>query len=65
MVMLFVRGHTLEQVLAQRTRLPWNEALGVVAQTLRALEHAHAEGVVHRDLKPAEPDGSAATAASS
>lgn len=53
MVMLFVRGHTLEQVLAQRTRLPWSEALGVVAQTLQALDHAHGLGVIHRDLKPA------------
>ena len=28
MVMLFVRGRTLEQVLAQRTRLPWPEEIG-------------------------------------
>ncbi len=53
MVMLFVRGRTLEQLLTQRTRLPWQEALGIVAQTLRALDHAHALGVIHRDLKPA------------
>ena len=53
MVMLYVRGHTLEHVLAQRTRLPWQEALGIVAQTLRALDHAHRLGVIHRDLKPA------------
>ena len=53
MVMLFVRGRTLEQVLAQRTRLPWQEALGIVAQALRALQHAHGQGVIHRDLKPA------------
>ena len=53
MVMLYVRGHTLEEVLAKRTRLPWQEALTIVAQTLRALDHAHRLGVIHRDLKPA------------
>ena len=53
MVMLFVRGSTLEQVLTKRTRLPWQEALGIVAQTLHALDHAHTLGVIHRDLKPA------------
>jgi hypothetical protein len=61
MVMQYVPGHTLEHVLHQRTRLPWQEALGIVAQTLRALQHAHALGVIHRDLKPANlmvrPDG--------
>lgn len=51
--MQFVRGRTLEAVLAQRRRLPWREAAAIALDVLQALEHAHALGVVHRDLKPA------------
>ena len=51
--MQFVRGRTLEAVLAQRRSLPWREAAAIALEVLQALEHAHALGVVHRDLKPA------------
>jgi eukaryotic-like serine/threonine-protein kinase len=51
--MQFVRGRTLEAVLAQRRRLPWREAAAIALDVLQALEHAHALGIVHRDLKPA------------
>jgi eukaryotic-like serine/threonine-protein kinase len=51
--MQFVRGRTLEAVLAQRRSLPWREAAAIALDVLQALEHAHALGVVHRDLKPA------------
>lgn len=52
-VMEYLNGITLKEYLKQRGRaLPWKEAIHFVAQVLRALEHAHANGVVHRDIKP-------------
>ncbi|MBN2574086.1 MAG: protein kinase [Deltaproteobacteria bacterium] len=53
LVMEFVAGEPLSDVLAREGRLEVGRACRIAAQILRALEHAHAEGVVHRDLKPA------------
>lgn len=50
--MEFIEGQDLSHVLADRGKLPAAEAAGIVAQVARGLEAAHAEGVVHRDLKP-------------
>jgi serine/threonine-protein kinase len=51
LVMELLEGKTLEQTLLFRP-LPPADVARLVTQTARALEHAHAEGVVHRDLKP-------------
>lgn len=48
----YVAGPTLEQVLAARGRLRPGRAAAVALDLARALAHAHAQGVVHRDLKP-------------
>jgi tRNA A-37 threonylcarbamoyl transferase component Bud32 len=60
-VMELVEGRTLQALLAERRRLPLAETIGLVAQIAAALDHAHASGVVHRDVKPAnimiEPGG--------
>src|SRR5690606_9438490 len=53
MVMEYVRGETLEHVVAQNGPLPVERAADIVMQMLAALAHAHGLGVVHRDLKPA------------
>jgi Flp pilus assembly protein TadD len=50
--MEFIEGQDLAQILAQRGKLPGHEAAAIVAQVARGLDAAHAEGVVHRDLKP-------------
>ena len=47
-----VRGETLAD-LAEAGPLDWRAALPLVAQVARALHHAHGQGVVHRDVKPA------------
>ena len=44
---------TLKEVLRQRGRLPWREAVECAMQICAALAHAHELGVIHRDLKPA------------
>lgn len=43
---------TLKDVLRQRGRLPWHEAVECAIQICAALEYAHQLGVIHRDLKP-------------
>ena len=49
----YVDGRTLDDVLAERGRLPEEEALRLLAPVAAALDWAHRAGVVHRDVKPA------------
>ncbi len=59
--MEYVEGTDLASLLRQRGPLPADEAVGIVEQICLALDAAHSEGVVHRDLKPQNimlaPDG--------
>jgi eukaryotic-like serine/threonine-protein kinase len=50
--MEFVEGQSLAQLVQERGKLAPKEAAGIIVQVCRALEVAHAEGVIHRDLKP-------------
>jgi serine/threonine-protein kinase len=52
MAMEFVRGQTLQQILEHVGVFSPRRAADLCMQALAALEHAHAAGVVHRDLKP-------------
>src|SRR5579884_2580973 len=47
-----VRGTTLRKLLQQRGAMPPEVAAAVAVELLGALAHAHASGVVHRDVKP-------------
>jgi hypothetical protein len=52
-VMAYVQGQSLDQVLAQRGAFAdVREALGLIVQVLDGLAAVHAQGVVHRDVKP-------------
>jgi serine/threonine protein kinase len=51
-VMEFVDGRDLHQVLSQEWPLPEPRVIRIVSQVLSALADAHAAGVIHRDLKP-------------
>ncbi|HUT88004.1 MAG TPA: protein kinase, partial [Thermoguttaceae bacterium] len=53
LVMQYVDGRDLADVLAERGPLPVAEALDYMIQSARGLEYAHDQGVVHRDIKPA------------
>jgi serine/threonine-protein kinase len=52
LVMEYVPGRTLREVLVSRGRLPANEALAILEPVLDALAAAHQHGMVHRDVKP-------------
>ena len=52
MVMEFVRGPNLRSILMRDGALEPLQAAEVVSGVLSALEHAHREGIVHRDVKP-------------
>ena len=60
-VMEYVEGETLAQILRERGRLAVGEAVDIVSQACEGLEYAHRHAVIHRDVKPGNllinPDG--------
>jgi serine/threonine protein kinase len=52
LVMEYVEGTSLAELVARRKRLPVAEACNYVAQAARGLQHAFEQGMVHRDIKP-------------
>jgi len=51
--MEFIEGEPLSQLLEARGRLPWQDAVDIAIPLAQALHYAHQDGIVHRDVKPA------------
>lgn len=51
-VMEYVEGHTLKDLIDQNGPLPVRTAIGITCQILDALTVAHENGIIHRDVKP-------------
>jgi len=52
LIMEYVEGKSLSDIIFEETKLPLDLALEIGKQILNALNYAHAQNVVHRDLKP-------------
>ncbi len=51
-VMEHIDGITLKEYIKSQQTLRWKDALHFAEQVLKALQHAHDKGIVHRDIKP-------------
>jgi len=51
--MEFVKGRELRDFFEKGERFPLHEVVRIMSEMLDALDHAHSQGVVHRDMKPA------------
>jgi serine/threonine protein kinase len=52
LVMEYLDGCTLDEILAEETSLPLSWVIDILEQTSSAVDEAHQQGIIHRDLKP-------------
>ena len=53
LVMRYVNGSSLDNLLKVDGPLPWEKALNILDEVAQALDYAHRKGFIHRDIKPA------------
>ncbi len=53
MIMEFVRGETLDEIIRKHGAMSCERAISLFCHALEGIEHAHKMGVIHRDIKPA------------
>jgi serine/threonine-protein kinase len=51
-VMEYVEGRNLNEIIKERAPLQVEEAVNIASQICDALDHAHQNGIIHRDIKP-------------
>lgn len=51
-VMELIEGKTLKEIIKEKGKLPWREAVGIASQIASGLSQAHQNHIVHRDIKP-------------
>ena len=51
-IMEYIDGITLKEYIDAEQMLTWKDSVHFIIQVLRALQHAHDRGIVHRDIKP-------------
>lgn len=51
-IMEYIDGRTLKEVIMEKGKLPVNEAVQISEQICQGIGHAHENGIVHRDIKP-------------
>ncbi len=52
LVLEYVKGSTLKDIIQRKGRLNTNTAISITIRILSALQHAHDNGIIHRDIKP-------------
>lgn len=52
LIMEFIRGRSLRQILMQQNRIELKKAINIAIQVCNVVEIAHQQGIIHRDLKP-------------